>query len=274
MVKRLIIILTAFFILSPASFCLEGKKVVLSYVEWAETVASTYVVKKILEEKGYSVEIISASAAAMWSGDVDGFTGAWLPVTHGEYIKKHKKDVEVLGKVIDGAKIGLAVPDYVDIDSIEDLKSLSKDFNGEIIGIDPGAGIMRLTEKAIKEYGLNDFEVLSSSGTIMTAILKDKIKNKEPVVVTAWSPHWMFSKWNLKYLKDPKKVFGEREYVASIARKGLKKEKPEVYRILKSFKWSLEDCKKVMLWAADSSPEKAAEKWVNENREKIEAMMR
>lgn len=108
----------------------------------------------------------------------------------------------------------------------------------------------------------------------MTAILKDKIKKKEPVVITAWSPHWMFSKWNLKYLKDPKKVFGDKEYVASIARKGLKDEKPEVYRILKSFKWSLEEFKEVMLRAADSSPEKAAEKWVNENRGKIEAMIR
>lgn len=273
MAKYLSIILAALFILSPGSDVYAGKKVVLSYVEWAETVASTHVVKKILEKRGYRVEIISASAAAMWSGDVDGFTGAWLPVTHGEYLKKHENDVEVVVKTLEGARIGLAVPDYLNIESIEDLKGLSGSFKGEIIGIDPGAGIMQLTEKAIKDYGLDGYGVLSSSGPIMTATLKDKINNKKPVVVTAWSPHWMFSKWNLKYLKDPKKVFGDREYVATIVRKGLKEEKPEVYRILRSFKWSLEECKKVMLWGAETSPEKAAEKWVEENREKIEAML-
>ncbi|MGM0419242.1 MAG: glycine betaine ABC transporter substrate-binding protein [Thermodesulfobacteriota bacterium] len=268
MLKR-ILVLTAVFLISISSAVFAKEKVVLSYVEWAETVVSTHVVKTILEDMDYDVEIISASSAAMWSGDVDGFTGAWLPVTHAHYLKKHGKDIEILGKILDGAKVGFAVPEYVDIDSIEDLRKNPELFDEEIIGIDPGSGIMRLAEKVIKEYSLENYELLPSSGPIMAAMLKDKLDDKKPVVVTAWTPHWVFSKWDLKYLKDPKNIFGDNEYVAAIGRKGLKKEKPEVYKVLKNFNWSIEDCTEVMLEAENTSAGEAARKWVDENQDKI-----
>ena len=268
MLKR-IFVLIAVFLISVSSAAFAKEKVVLSYVQWAETVVSTHVVKTILEDMDYDVEIISASSAAMWSGDVDGFTGAWLPETHAYYLKEHKDDIEIVGKILDGAKIGLAVPEYVDIDSIEDLRENPSLFDEKIIGIDPGSGIMRLAEKAVKEYSLENYEILPSSGPIMAAMLKDKMEDKKPVVVTAWTPHWVFSKWDLKYLKDPKNVFGNNEYVAAVARKGLKKEKPEVYKVLKNFHWSVEECTDVMLEAENTSAEKAARKWVDNNQDKI-----
>jgi glycine betaine/proline transport system substrate-binding protein len=79
----------------------------------------------------------------------------------------------------------------------------------------------------------------------------------------------MFSRWDLKYLKDPKKVFGETEFIGSVARKGLKKDKPEVYKILDNFYWELDDCQQVMLWSKDTSSEEAARKRVDENQDKV-----
>jgi len=114
-------------------------------------------------------------------------------------------------------------------------------------------------------------EIVGSSGAMMTATLKNRIRQNKPVVVTAWTPHWMFSRWDLKYLKDPKKMFGEAEYIATIARKGLKEDKPEVHALLKSFTWTLADCQQVMLWMQDSSPEEAAQRWIKENPEQVAA---
>jgi glycine betaine/proline transport system substrate-binding protein len=270
-----ILAITALFLtLSLPAFAAKGE-VEMAYVEWAETVASTNVVKAVLEDMGYDVDIISVSAAAMWkgtaAGDVDGFTGAWLPVTQGDYKKQLEDEVVMLGKNLTGAKIGLAVPAYVDVDSIPELAENADKFNNEIVGIDPGAGIMQKTDKAIKAYDLDDFEVIGSSGAMMTATLKNRIENNEPVVVTAWTPHWMFSRWDLKYLKDPKKAYGEAEYIGTVARKGLKEDKPEVYNLLKNFNWSLEDCQQVMLWTQDSSPAEAAKRWIKENPEKVAA---
>ena len=46
---------------------------------------------------------------------------AWLPGTHGDLYEQYKDELIDLGPNLEGAKIGLVVPEYMDIDSIEDL---------------------------------------------------------------------------------------------------------------------------------------------------------
>lgn len=38
----------------------------------------------------------------------------------------------------------------------------------------------------------------------MTVALGEAIKQHKDIVITGWSPHWMFNKYDLKYLADPK----------------------------------------------------------------------
>ena len=45
-----------------------------------------------------------------------------MPTTHSSYMKRFGKQVDVLGTWYDQADSGLAVPDYVDAQSIGDLK--------------------------------------------------------------------------------------------------------------------------------------------------------
>ncbi|UZP80807.1 glycine betaine ABC transporter substrate-binding protein [Paenibacillus polymyxa] len=52
---------------------------------------------------------------------------------------------------------------------------------------------MKLTAKAMNDYGLSDWKLLESSGAAMTATLDKDIKAKQPIVVTGWTPHWMFN---------------------------------------------------------------------------------
>jgi len=253
-----------------------AKKVELAYVEWSSEVASTNVVKAVLQEKmGYDVEITSVSAAAMWqavsTGDVDGMVAAWLPTTHGHYLERVKDNVVDLGPNLVGTKIGLVVPTYVTIDSIDEMNANADKFDGKIIGIDPGAGIMSTTEKAIKEYNLTNFELVSGSGATMTAALKSAIDNNEWLVVTGWTPHWKFARWDLKYLKDPKGVYGKEERINTIVRKGLKEDMPEVYKFLDNFKWTPEDMAEVMVWNTENDkPYENAVRWINENKDKVQ----
>jgi glycine betaine/proline transport system substrate-binding protein len=256
------------------AFAAKGE-IELAYVEWSCATASVNVVKAVLQEKlGYTVEVTSVSAAAMWqavaSGDVDGMTTAWLPVTHAHYIKKVKDKVVDLGSNCEGAGIGLVVPTYVTIDSIDQMNDVADKFDDKIIGIDPGAGIMSKTEKAIEEYGLTKFELMEGTGAMMTAVLKDKIKKKEWVVVTGWTPHWKFARWDLKYLKDPKGVYGGSEEIRTIVRKGLDKDMPEVYRFLDKFHWTLAEIGQVMGWNSDGAdPYESAKRWIKENPDRV-----
>ncbi|ODC03408.1 glycine/betaine ABC transporter substrate-binding protein [Terasakiispira papahanaumokuakeensis] len=249
----------------------------LAYVEWSSEVASTNVVKALLEEQGYDVTITPVSAAAMWQSvavaDYDGFTAAWLPSTHEDYLAKTKDDIVDLGANLEGTKLGLVVPDYVDVDSIEDLKDsdVAGEFNRRITGIDPGAGLMRLTEKAVDEYGLRRMRLIEGSGATMTAALASAIKAHEPIVVTGWTPHWMFARWDLKYLDDPKNVYGDAEEIHTIVRKGLKDDMPEAYRILDNFYWTPEEMAEVMVMnqVDGSDPYENAQKWLADHPERV-----
>jgi glycine betaine/proline transport system substrate-binding protein len=254
----------------------EKGSVELAYVEWSSEVASTNVVKAVLQEKlGYEVKIVPVSAAAMWqavaSGDTDGLVAAWLPSTHEAYLEEVKDDVEDLGPNLDGTKIGLVVPTYVTIDSIEELNDNADKFDGKIIGIDPGAGLMAATEEAMTEYGLDNMKLVEGSGATMTAALADGIKNEEWVVVTGWTPHWKFASFDLKYLEDPKGIFGGDEQIHTIVRKGLKEDKPEVYKVLDNFNWTPDDMAELMVWNQEegSDPYDNAKRWVEENEDKV-----
>ena len=140
---------------------------------------------------------------------------------------------------------------------------------GTIVGIEPGAGIMKATEQAITDYEL-DFELQDSSSAAMAAALKTAVDNEEWVVVTGWTPHWKFAKWDLKYLDDPKGIYGGEEHIATIVRQGLKEDKPEVYALLDNFYWSPDDMAAVMVDIQEGmSPDEAAQKWIEENSDKV-----
>lgn len=94
-----------------------------------------------------------------------------------------------------------------------DADSVGGQLNYTITGIDAGAGIMAATEKAIEEYGLEDYTLQTSSSAAMTAALAAAYEREEAIVVTGWTPHWKFAKYDLKYLEDPKGIFGDRKSV-------------------------------------------------------------
>ncbi len=266
-----LIVALGFAFVSANAFAKEKVKIV--YVEWACATASSHVMKAVIEQAtDYEVVLTSVPAAVMFTaladGDQDAMTSAWLPVTHSDYLKKYKDDIVDLGPNFEGAKIGLVVPEYVTIDSIAQLNENAKKFGGEIIGIDPGAGIMSKTEMAIKEYGLNKMELVDSSGPMMTASLKNAYKRGEWAVVTGWVPHWKFATFKLKFLDDPKKVYGDAETINTFVRKGLKKDMPKVYSILDKFKWNAAQIGEVMAMnMKGGSPEENAKKWVKAHPE-------
>lgn len=250
-------------------------KVKLGYVEWDSEIASTNVVKAVLSDKmGYDVEITPVDNAVMWTsvadGTLDGIVAAWLPVTHGDLYNEVKDDIVDLGPNLEGAKIGLVVPEYVTIDSIEELNENADKFGNKIVGIEPGAGVVKSTEAAITEYGLSNIELQTSSSAAMAASLRDAVENNEWIAVTGWTPHWKFVRWDLKYLEDPKGIFGGEETINSIARQGLEEDMPEVYQFLDNFNWTAGDMEQVMLYIDEGmSPEEAANKWISENEEKV-----
>lgn len=262
----------------PGKQSADKPTIKLLYVTWACATATTHVVADILEnEMGYNVELMPLSAGAMYqglaTGDGDAMFCAWLPVTHGEYIKQLGDQIENLGVNMKGAKIGLVVPEYVEINSIEEMNRVKDKFKGQIIGIDPGAGIMKASESVLKEYNL-DYELVEGSDATMVGALKSAIDNNEWVAVTGWTPHWKFARWDLKYLEDPKKIYGEEEEIFTMVRQGLKEDLPEVYELFDNFAWTSDDLSRAMVLAEEQGDSvKAARQWVEENQELVQSWL-
>lgn len=279
-------IIAAFMVMTLLAGCSTSgdskKKVTLAYVAWDSEIASTYVVKEVLEQKlGYEVEMLQVDAGPMWAGvsdgSVDAMVAAWLPTTHASYVSKYNGKYDDLGTNLDGAKSGLVVPQYMDINSIEDLNDkVGATVDYTVIGIEPGAGIMMSTEKALDQYGLRDkWTLLESSSAAMTQELQKKYNKQEPIIITGWTPHWKFAKMDLKYLEDPKNVYGSAEQIHTVARKGLKEDQPEAYAFLDQFNWTPDDMAAVMIQIQDGkTPEAAAKEWVEQNQDKVDAWLK
>ncbi|MGW0913623.1 ABC transporter permease/substrate binding protein [Streptomyces sp. NPDC002784] len=220
----------------------QGKKISIGYIPWDEGVASTFLWKEILERRGYEVEAKQFDAGPLYTslaqGDIDFQTDSWLPTTHEQYWKKYGSQLDDLGPWYGPTSLELSVPAYMKgIDSLEDLKGKAGQFDGRITGIESSAGMMSLLKsKVLQEYGLDqEFKVVDSSTPAMLAELKRAYAKKEPIVVTLWSPHWAYSDYKLKKLKDPKGAWGEGDGVHTLSRKGFAEENPVVGKWLKDF---------------------------------------
>jgi glycine betaine/proline transport system substrate-binding protein len=258
---------------------LGNKEIELVYVEWDSEIASTNVIAQVLEEKGYDVNIRGIDNAIMWeavaNGDADGMVAAWLPGTHGDLYEQHKDNMVGLGPNLEGAKIGLVVPTYMeDVNSIADLADYTDEFGGEITGIEPGAGVVQSAEQSLEDYSLADWTVATSSSGAMTTVLGQKYDNEEAVVVTGWTPHWKFASYDLKYLEDPEGSFGGAETIETFVREGFEADSPAAYEVLDNFFWEPADMETVMLEMSEGTdPEDAAANWIENNRDKVDAWL-
>ncbi len=284
----------ALLIALPAAASAADDALTLAYVEWSSEIASAHLVKAVLEEElDIDCELVPVSADEMWQGVAEGTydasVAAWLPRTHAHYYETYEGKFEDLGPNLEGAKIGLVVPDvspgrqtgrsgqrnrpYITIDSIEELNAHADKFDGRIVGIDPEAGVMKRTEEALEAYDLDEMRLIEGSETAMTAELAKAVQRKEWIVVTGWQPHWMFGRWTMKFLDDPKGVYGGEEQIHTIVRQGLKEDMPEAYAFLNQFNWTPEEMDKLMVWnqMQDADPYRSAQRWLRYNRDRLES---
>lgn len=255
----------------------QNETIELGYVLWDSEVASTHVVAAVLmDELGYDVELTAVDNGPMWTGlargDFDAIVAAWLPDTHASQWEQFGDDVVDLGPNLDGADIGWAVPTYVDVDSITEINDVADQFDNEIIGIDPGAGLMAASDDAMEVYDLDNLTLLDGSDAAMAAALDRAYSRDEWIIVTSWRPHWMWAAYDLKYLEDPEGVFGAGESIHTVLSADFAENGPEdVIDFLDSFYWTGEQMGEVMLDIINEGmePFDAARKWIDANQDTV-----
>lgn len=225
-----------------------GDTIVLGYTPgWTDQEQMAYLVANQLEKLGYETKMEELADngpifAATASGDIDIFASTWPDGLHSEYMKEFGDDLESLNVFYDNARSMLAVPSFTPVDSIADLKDNAALFGNEIVGIEPGAGLVRVTqEDAMPAYGLDDWKLTTSSTASMLTVLGDAIDNKKDVVVTLWQPFWATSAYDIKILEDPEGAMGPSETLQSMATKGFSEQYPDAAELIAGIKLSDED---------------------------------
>lgn len=250
---------------------------------WTDGLSTAYLWKNILEEDGYTVEIEEINDAAplytgLAEGDIDVYPSAWPEVTHKSYMDEYGDDIEDLGAYYDDAKLTMAVPEYSDLKSIEDLVGKSADYDGKIVGIEAGAGLTKATqEEVIPQYGLDEdgWELQTSSTPAMLNALEEAVDAEEDIVVTLWRPFWANNAFPVRDLEDPKGALGEAEGLHELATAGFGEEFPEVAEMMANAKLDDEQYGTLEDQVVNQNPDDPAagvEAWIADNQDWVDSL--
>jgi glycine betaine/proline transport system substrate-binding protein len=269
-----------------AGAAMAAEPLKMGYNNWADVMAVANVAKYVLETKlKQPVQLVNADIGIQYQGvargSLDVMLGGWMPVTHGAYVEKYKSDLDDVGIIYSGGKNGWAVPTYIpesEVSSIADLAKpeVKSKLNGIIQGIEPGGGLMRASEKTIKDYNLAEagYKLQSSSEAGMLAAISRAQQSKQWVVATVWSPHWLFQKWNMRYLKDPKGTLGGEEQIHAFGSKQFASKFPQAHAFIKALKLDLADVEAIEHEGnTTNNYEAAAKKFVDAHPEKLKAWL-
>lgn len=258
-------------------------------VNWIEGMAMSYVQEQILEDSlDMPVDVSEVQGggiafSSVASGNADVFNEAWLPTTHKNAWERHSDNLQKLGYTYKTTSVGLAVPTYMEVDTIPDLKNYRSELDGIINGIESGAQINSQTNETLKRYNMaEDFTVQAASGPATWQALENAIQDKEPIVVVAWKPHWKWERYDLKYVKgattgDNVDIWGETEDIFTLVRNGFIDRFPEeAVCFLKEFEADDEQIASLMNAFRDrgnkSKPE-TAELWIQNHPQHVEGWL-
>lgn len=226
-----------------ASTAAAADKVSFGVPPWPGERVKAEVASQILEAMGYEVSTTNAGwvidLQAVVKGDLDADMALWRPTQNSvldPMLKSGK--VVLLTTNIKDAQYDIVVPDYVwdaGVHSIADLHKHGDRFDHKIYGIEAGNDGNEIVKTAIgnNTYDLSGWQLVPSSTAGMLAQAGKAIKSHKWVAFLGWQPHWMNVVYHLKYLKDPKKIWGGASTVNTVANPEFVKNNPNVARFLK-----------------------------------------
>ena len=257
-----------------------GKELTLGYIGWDENVAVSTLTKVLLEEElGYeTVELQRSNVAVLKqvyegvaAGELDAFQDVWIP-NQKNYLREVEDDVEHLDPWFEGKTAqGIAVPYYMDVRSLTELDRVGTDM---IIGIEPGSAVMpQIHNKVIPGYDV-DMKLVEGSTSAMLSELDKAYKMREPIVFFGWSPHWMNTRYDFRYLEDPRDLqggFNNSAQISSIVNAELSEDDPVAYEFIRSISLSKEEVNQMEADINDvGDPERGVKAWLEDNRSVVQ----
>jgi len=278
MKKKIGTVLTAVALAASLSSCSgveasSGENITFATVAgWDDTEAVTALWQVLLEDRGYQVDTMAVDLAAGISGiargDVDGYLNTWLPDTHADYVKEYKDDLVILDQPFyENNRAVLAVPEFVEENTIRDLIDHADEYDDRIIGLEAGAGNMRQLGELLDSYGATDkLDVVEGSTPAALAELQNAVKDKKHTAILLWQPHWIFADESVKVLEDTENGWSAPDSSHIVLSKEFSKKHPDIQGWMNQSKLNDEQYSSLMndVSNADDS-ESGARKWLEDS---------
>ena len=249
---------------------------------WDDTVAITALWEVLLEDRDYNVDTVAvdlaAGVSAIASGDLDGYLNLWLPSTHEAHIEEYRDDLVILdenGPYFDDNRQVLAVPEFVEENTIEDFVQNAEKYDSRIVGIEAGSGNMQQLPGVLETYGAQDeISIIEGSTPAALAELENAVQNNEHVAISLWQPHWVFADLPVKALEDPAGGWPEPDGSYIGLSQEFAEEQPEIVEWMSNSKLTAEQYSTLMLAVSEADDNvEGARQWLEnpENSAAVEA---
>jgi glycine betaine/proline transport system substrate-binding protein len=272
---------------------------------WVGFEADAYVVGTLMEtELGCTVEYKDLKEDISWqgfgTGEVDVVMEDW---GHPDLEKKFFAEsgdgsAMDLGPTGNVGIIGWYVPPWLaeehpEVLDYTKLNDFAKDFatsesggKGQFLGADPS--YVQFDEAIVSNLGLDFKVVFSGSEAASITAFQQAEKNKEFLIGYFYEPQWLFAEVPLAKVELPAYKDGCQKVPAKVAcdypetplkkiasTSWVKKGSPAV-DLVKNFKWTNEDQNQVAKYIAKDgmSSEDAADKWIKDNQDKVDAWLK
>ncbi|MCF8362486.1 MAG: hypothetical protein K9G70_07670, partial [Prolixibacteraceae bacterium] len=154
-------------------------------------------------------------------------------------------------------------PEFSVLQSVSDIKGSTLQ---KIIGIEGEAGVMIQAVQALKEYDMANIELVEATESDMTEAFSESYLRREEVVITGWEPHWLFERFDVRFLEDPEGVFGGNENIVALGCKNLSKTHPRMYRFFERMQLSEMQFNRLIYFVNQyEDPEIGVREWIDKN---------
>lgn len=255
---------------------------------WPGITVKTEIAEQLLAPLGYETQTHELGLQVVYqgleTGDVDAFLGGWMPAQREMFAPREERGViRSLGNNVEGAQMTLAVPEYLYEDGIRsfaDLDARREAFNGEIHGFGAGSAASEILHAAIDDdtWGLGDWQLVDTSVVGMLGAARSAISREEPIVWVGWTPHWMNLELPIRYLDDPKDLFGENNGetdVLTLLRSDYAEAQPNLVTFFEQFRFAAEEQSWMIqeFGQRERDAEEVAAQWIRDHAERVEAML-
>jgi len=248
----------------------------IGYTDYNFDQSIVMVLKGILDQQqNIEVELYRLPDSTMFrvlsTGEIDIAISGWLPNTHGEYEDKYASEIKPYSMLCDSLGVYMVVPQTSMLTTIDELTLEGIALNHTIVIPESQNAIYHLGKDVLTDYNLHNFKLQESSWDDIITLTDNSLKNNSTFAYVGLRPHWIFNRYAIKTLQDPKNSLGRYEKAYLFMNLDFPDRVPVLANFFSNVRFTLEDIEQIMELnqTLGSEPYENALKWINVNMNRI-----